>query len=185
MKAASKTASPYEDWWILTGGFPKDVGYPILTGLSGDYESKPRLHEVVRDIRDRISALLTSEATIARALARLSDDQAVRFLTIHKSKGLEFHTVIFLGVETQAFWGRLAEERCVYFVGVSRAKERLLITTAEYRPKPKGASGRWAEHRTPHGEFVAQVARHLTGRLSNWAAAYLSGIVMQSPVQDG
>lgn len=165
VKAASKTASPYEDWWTLTGGFLKDVGYPILTTLSGDYDSKPRLHDIVRDIRDRIRALLASETTIGRALARLSDDRAVRFLTMHKSKGLEFHTVILLGVETQAFWGRLAEERCVYFVGVSRAKERLLITTAEYRPKPKGASGRWVEYRTPHGEFVAHVTRHMTGRL--------------------
>ncbi|HEE9764681.1 TPA: ATP-dependent helicase [Pseudomonas putida] len=164
VRAASKTTSPYEDWWTLTSSFIRDVGYPILTALSGDYESKPRLHEVVREVRDRVSALLSSEKTISGALARLSDDQAVRFLTIHKSKGLEFHTVIILGVETQAFWGRLAEERCVYFVGVSRAKERLLITTAEYRPKPKNA-GRWTEHRTPHGEFVSQVTRHLTGRL--------------------
>lgn len=165
IKAASKTASPYDDWWTLTSSFLKDVGYPTLTALSGDYESKPRLHEIVRDIRDRIGALLTSETTIPRALARLSDDQAIRFLTIHKSKGLEFHTVILLGVETQAFWGKLTEERCVFFVGVSRAKERLVITTADYRPKPNGA-GRWTEHRTAHGEFVPQVTRHLTGRLA-------------------
>lgn len=164
VRAASKTATPYEDWWALTSSFLRDVGYPILTALSGDYESKPRLHEVVREVRDRVSALLASEKTIPNALARLSDDQAVRFLTIHKSKGLEFHTVIILGVETQAYWGKLAEERCVYFVGVSRAKERLLITTAEYRPKPKGA-GRWTEHRSPHGEFVSHVTRHITGRL--------------------
>lgn len=73
-------------------------------------------------IRIPTNGACTGESTIAGALARLSDDQAVRFLTIHKSKGLEFHTVILLGVETQAFWGRIAEERCVYFVGVSRAK---------------------------------------------------------------
>lgn len=166
VKAASKTASPYENWWTLAREFLKGVGYPLLTALSGDYESQPRLHDVVREIRDRIGALLTSESTIAGALARLSDDQAVRFLTIHKSKGLEFHTVILLGVETQTFWGRIAEERCVYFVGVSRAKERLLITTAEYRPRPERASGRWTEYRTPHGEFVSHVTRHLTGRFS-------------------
>lgn len=164
VRAASRTSSPYEDWWTLTSCFLRDVGYPTLTALSGDYDSKPRLHEVVRDIRNRVDALLATEKTIPSALARLSDDQAVRFLTIHKSKGLEFHTVIILGVETQAFWGKLAEERCVYFVGVSRAKVRLLITTADYRPKPKSA-GSWTENRSPHAEFVSHVTRHLTGRL--------------------
>ncbi|RRU73027.1 ATP-dependent helicase [Stutzerimonas xanthomarina] len=165
VKAASKTDSPYDDWWTHTSEFLNGMGYPMLTALSGDYESTPRLHEVVRDIRDRIRALLLSEGTIARALARLSNDQAVRFLTIHKSKGLEFNTVILLGVEKQAFWAKIKDERCVFFVGVSRAKERLLITTADYRPKPKGAAGQWKENRTPHGEFVTHVTRHLTGNL--------------------
>jgi superfamily I DNA/RNA helicase len=54
---------------------------------------------------------------------------------MHKSKGLEFHSIITVGVVTQTFWGKLAEERCVFFVGVSRAKQRLVSTTADLRPR--------------------------------------------------
>jgi superfamily I DNA/RNA helicase len=131
---------------------------------STGYHSRQRLVEVVRDIRDRIKAHLVIEPDLLKALARLSDDMAVRFLTMHKSKGLEFHSVIVLGVEKQTFWGKLAEERCVFFVGVSRAKQRLVLTTVDFRPRPKCSKGRWDEHRSPHGEFVSHVARHVTSK---------------------
>lgn len=162
IKIARKSATPYSAWWELTSAFLKKLGSSSLAALSADYHSKQRLVEVVREIRDRIKAHLIVEPELPKALARLSDDAAVRFLTMHKSKGLEFHSVIVLGVETQAFWGKLTEERCVFFVGVSRAKQRLVLTTAEFRPRPKCAKKRWDEYRSPHGEFVSHVTRHLT-----------------------
>jgi superfamily I DNA/RNA helicase len=58
-------------------------------------------------------------------------------MSIHKSKGLEFHTVIFLGLEDFPFIRGLAEkngeEECNVFVAFSRAKERVIITTADER----------------------------------------------------
>jgi superfamily I DNA/RNA helicase len=42
-------------------------------------------------------------------------------MTIHNSKGLEFDSVIMLGVEKEAFFGKIADERAAYFVGISRA----------------------------------------------------------------
>ncbi len=158
-----KTANPYESWWDLTNEFLKKLGFSSVSALSADYRSKARLLEVVRDVRDRIRAHLAIEPDLLKALARLSDNSAVRFLTMHKSKGLEFHSVVVLGVEKQTFWGQLDQERCVFFVGVSRAKHSLVLTTADYRPRPKNVK-RWDEHRAPHSEFVSHVVRHLTSQ---------------------
>ena len=85
----------------------------------------------------------------------MTDDGSVKVLTIHKAKGLEFHTVIVLGVEGQTFWSEDEDaNRAEFFVAVSRAKQRLLLTVTEEREKPRGA-GRWDEIRTPHIEFLS------------------------------
>jgi len=75
-------------------------------------------------------------------------------MSIHKSKGLEFDSVIVMGVEKQTFWGKIEEERSTYFVGISRAKRRLSLTFCEYRDRPEGAKGRWELKRTAHAEFL-------------------------------
>ena len=61
---------------------------------------------------------------------------AVPFMTIHKSKGLEYHTVIFLGLEDSAFWSfatQSKEDTCSFFVAFSRARNRVLFTFSNQR----------------------------------------------------
>lgn len=125
--------------------------------LSPDYESQDRLKEVVRDTKARIEELLKLEHDLPKALERFADDKAVRILTIHKSKGLEFDSVIILGIENQTFWGKPDEERCGFFVGVSRAKRRLVVTMSKHRETPPSNPYRWQDKRTPHREFFGYV----------------------------
>ncbi|WP_294332924.1 3'-5' exonuclease [Chryseobacterium sp. sg2396] len=57
-------------------------------------------------------------------------------MTIHKSKGLEYHTVIFIGLEDGAFWSfqqQPDEDKCTLFVALSRAKERVAFTFSKKR----------------------------------------------------
>lgn len=140
--------------WNFVKKFLKKFGLSNLTALSPDYESTTRLKDVIKEIKSRIEDLLNIEPDLLKALTRFSDDQAVRILTIHKSKGLEFDSVIILGVENQTFWGDEDENRCAYFVGISRAKRRLVLTCTETRPRPKGFGGIWEVARTPHQEFL-------------------------------
>jgi superfamily I DNA/RNA helicase len=52
-------------------------------------------------------------------------------MTIHKSKGLEYHTVIFLGLDDDAWWSfsrDQAEATSGFFVAFTRAKQRVLFT---------------------------------------------------------
>jgi superfamily I DNA/RNA helicase len=147
-------AESFAGWWDAVRGFLNQVGIETLVSLSPDYESHDRLIEVIRDTKARIEELRTLEPDLPKALERFSDDQAVRILTIHKSKGLEFDTVIMLGVEEQTFWGKADEERCAFFVGVSRAKRRLVMTVSTCRETPPSRPYRWQEQRNHHAEFI-------------------------------
>lgn len=150
---------PFSGWWKFVQAFLKQVSIETLMSLSSDYESHERLKAVVRDTKSRIEELLNLEPDLPRALTRFSDDQAVRILTIHKSKGLEFDSVIIMAVENESFFGDPGENRCAYFVGVSRAKKRLVLTHADQRQRPTMHSGRWNISRTAQAEYFGYVSR--------------------------
>ncbi len=82
-------------------------------------------------------ALLTSADMIENGL------DAIPLMTLHSAKGLEFPVVFLVGMEEMLFpLGRAAfsdnpmemeEERRLCYVGMTRAKERLFMTSAEFR----------------------------------------------------
>jgi len=150
--AANLVVGPFSGWWEFVKTFLKQISIETLMALSPDYETRDRLNEVIRSTKKRIEELLNLEPNLPKALERFSDDQAVRILTIHKSKGLEFDSVIIMAVEDEIFFGNQAENRCAYFVGVSRAKKRLVLTHADHRERPAGAK-RWEEQRSPKAEY--------------------------------
>jgi DNA helicase II / ATP-dependent DNA helicase PcrA len=79
-------------------------------------------------------------ATWKAALDDFEGVGAVPIMTVHKSKGLEYRTVIFVGLEDSALWGykqNPEEETCGFFVAFSRAKKRVLFTFCETRPNPR------------------------------------------------
>lgn len=137
------------------------AGRELVAGLSADYERGPRLDDVIEQTFARIRELRETAGDAAGALARFSDDRSVRIMTIHKSKGLEFDTVIVLGVEEEAFWGEDEAERSGFFVAISRAMRRLVLTVAGRRDKPEGANQYWKTGRTPQAEFLSYAARLL------------------------
>ena len=58
-------------------------------------------------------------------------------MTIHKSKGLEYDTIFFIGLEDDAFWTfntQREEDICTFFVAFSRAKRRIDFTFCSNRP---------------------------------------------------
>lgn len=61
-------------------------------------------------------------------------------MTIHKSKGLEYETVWFVGLEDGAFWNfknQPMEDRCAFFVALSRAKRYVNFTYCSVRKSLK------------------------------------------------
>ena len=68
-------------------------------------------------------------------------DESVTLMTLHSAKGLEFPTVFLVGMEEGIFPGyksigepkELEEERRLFYVGITRAKQYLYLTCAKRR----------------------------------------------------
>lgn len=61
---------------------------------------------------------------------------SIPIMTIHKSKGLEYSAVYFVGLEDSAFWNfknQPEEDRCAFFVALSRAKKSVTFTFSNNR----------------------------------------------------
>lgn len=61
---------------------------------------------------------------------------SIPIMTIHKSKGLEYSAVYFVGLEDSAFWNfknQPEEDRCTFFVALSRAKCSVTFTFSNVR----------------------------------------------------
>jgi len=84
----------------------------------------------------RTGDLAAQLALLAHADRDESGNQA-RLMTLHSAKGLEFRFVYIVGVEDGTLphagsidEGRLEEERRLFYVGITRAKERLCLSYA-------------------------------------------------------
>lgn len=152
IKKSESTSGRFTCWRQVMSSFLEQLSIETITALSSDYESESRLREIVNSTTTKIQELLEKESDLIKVLKSFLDDQAIRIMTIHKSKGLEFHSVIMVAVEEETFWGDKDAERCAFFVGVSRAKQRLLITNSKERQKPEGER-RWSCHRNKHAEY--------------------------------
>jgi ATP-dependent DNA helicase UvrD/PcrA len=77
----------------------------------------------------------------AQIQAESNEKDPVLLMTLHAAKGLEFDTVILTGLEegllpssrSLTFEESVEEERRLFYVGITRAQERLLLTYSRYR----------------------------------------------------
>src|SRR5512143_3633915 len=90
--------------------------------------------------RDQVALITDSEQQVAAEGRRGSTD-TVTLMTLHNAKGLEFSVVFMAGMEEGLFphsrsaesEEELEEERRLCYVGITRAKERLILTHAAER----------------------------------------------------
>ncbi|THG81558.1 ATP-dependent helicase [Pseudomonas sp. A-1] len=60
----------------------------------------------------------------------------IPLMTVHKSKGLEYDTIVFVGLDDQAWWAHRPgnqEGLATFFVALSRAKQRAIFTFCRER----------------------------------------------------
>lgn len=127
----------------------------FITYLMNSYdpdEAQDRIANV-HELSNAIAAMeergITTLAAFLDEVALVQDYKAqdknsqevVRLMTLHSAKGLEFDTVIIPGLEEGLFPSMqstytdssLEEERRLLYVGITRARERLLMTCAQTR----------------------------------------------------
>lgn len=86
--------------------------------------------------------LLGVESDLQRCSGRHYTSDAVKLMTLHGAKGLEFPVVLLCGLskgllplETGAGQADIQEERRLFYVGMTRAKEELILLTSK-EPSP-------------------------------------------------
>ena len=91
-------------------------------------------HSTIQNLCDTL--ILGQEADLQRAAGKRWESGAVHLMTLHGSKGLEFPAVFVAGIkkgilpmESQGNPSDLEEERRLFYVGMTRAREELILST--------------------------------------------------------
>ncbi len=95
----------------------------------------------IETLPDLLGAWLESVALVADSDALDSSKGAVTLMTLHAAKGLEYDAVAIVGLEhgllpharSRESDAELEEERRLCFVGMTRARRHLLLSSARYR----------------------------------------------------
>jgi superfamily I DNA/RNA helicase len=110
----------------------------LLNGIAA-YESRKGAEATLEDYLQRLALDNRDEED------GIGEKDRVTLMTLHAAKGLEFPVVFLVGVEESllphkrsAEDGDVDEERRLFYVGVTRARERLVLTSCRRRK-------RWSE----------------------------------------
>lgn len=117
----------------------KVVGFADINRLRSyypNYKNIVFLESVINNLQDELIENYKITSSLLPALDMLVGKDTIPVMTIHKSKGLEYQSVIFIGLEDGAFWSfqkQPDEDKCSFFVALSRAKERVIFTFSHQR----------------------------------------------------
>lgn len=93
------------------------------------------------NIIDFLEQVALVESEYFESEKRHPNDEGIKLMTLHQSKGLEFDNVFITGVEEGLLphsrsiddFFQLEEERRLFYVGITRARQRLYILSAKKR----------------------------------------------------
>ncbi len=114
---------------------------PSIVSIFPQYKKGTFLKELIKSLAEQLWKYRELHGDWATALDALRGLNTVPIMTIHKSKGLEFDTVVFMGLEDSAFWSfrtQSEEDTCAFFVALSRAKRRVFFTFSNIRISTRG-----------------------------------------------
>lgn len=127
-----KTSEIIDDWMLRMD--------PVETD---ELERFKMICENYRSLDELFHSLpLAAEADIFRKGERTVGTETITLSTIHAAKGLEFPVVFITGVEeglipygTEPVPDTVAEEQRLFYVGVTRAKQRLYLLNSQFRTR--------------------------------------------------
>jgi superfamily I DNA/RNA helicase len=103
------------------------VSHGELQRTYREYVGGERLDTVIMGFRAFFDECREDASSWSECISNMEGAESVRLMTIHKSKGLEYHTVVFVEFNDDAFWGN-NDDINVFFVALSRARERVYFS---------------------------------------------------------
>lgn len=115
------------------------IGAQVVRRVFPSYQRQPDFDRVWNGFVLLLQECLAHAEAWPDALDELEGLGQIALMTIHKSKGLEFHTMIFYGLDNQTWWSltpERTEELNSFFVAFTRAKQRAFFTLCIDRGQP-------------------------------------------------
>ncbi|WP_017689854.1 ATP-dependent helicase [Paenibacillus sp. PAMC 26794] len=112
------------------------VGLEKIFRLHPKYARGNYFERITKDAVEKLTTSYLKHSNWNNGISDFLGLFSVPIMTIHKSKGLEYDTVIFLGLEDDAFWSfntQRREDMCAFFVALSRAKKQCFFTFSASR----------------------------------------------------
>jgi len=148
------------------------IGAQVLRRAFPSYQRQTDFDRVWNGFVLLLRECLEHAETWFDALGEFEGLGQIALMTIHKSKGLEFHTMIFYGLDNQTWWSLTPdrmEELNSFFVAFTRAKQRAFFTLCIDRGQPLV----WIEDLlSPAGVRRVRFLRELGGLASDPTTAY-------------
>ncbi|GAA4745681.1 ATP-dependent helicase [Sphingomonas daechungensis] len=117
----------------------REIGEPLIRRATPSYQRDADFERVLEGFLLLLEESAELGGTWNEVLDRFEGIGQVPLMTVHKSKGLEFHTVIFFGLDSRS-WRSLQpgaeEELKAFFVALTRAKQRAFFTYCRGRGQP-------------------------------------------------
>lgn len=107
------------------------IGRGRLIASNPNYAQGDWLQKVVEAMALHLAASSAGAVSWSEALDGYEGVHAIPLMTIHKSKGLEYHTVLFVGLDDGAWWSFASDQiegTAGFFVAFTRAKQRVAFT---------------------------------------------------------
>ncbi len=176
----------------------EESGYLAWLDRSG-----PDAHDRRANLRELLAAAREAEeagtglmeflerASLLAQIDRWAEAESlITLMTLHNAKGLEFNSVFIAGVEegvlphssSLADPGELEEERRLLYVGITRAREWLVLSAA--RGRRLFERFQWGRNSRFLGEIPHDLLVSLTGSLSGPPAGILPRPVAKEPEYD-
>jgi len=107
------------------------IGLPALRQSFPSYQRERDFVRVWSGFVSLLKECAEHSSSWTEALDEFEGIGQVALMTVHKSKGLEFHTMIFYGLDNQTWWSltpQRGEELNTFFVAFTRAKQRAFFS---------------------------------------------------------
>jgi len=116
------------------------LGRGQLIGAYPGYAQGNWLEKVLESIAIHLAESASDGGEWAAVLDIYEGIHAIPLMTIHKSKGLEYHSVMFVGLDDGAWWSFTSDQiegTAGFFVAFTRAKQQVVFTYCAHRGNRK------------------------------------------------